>query len=96
MGAKDFTTQILKCKEAGVDAIFIFADTAETVTILRQMKENKLSVKFFIGWKGTWPTEFYQAMGKDSDYILTDGFWSKDYPFSGKQGTGRALLQEVQ
>jgi branched-chain amino acid transport system substrate-binding protein len=94
MGAKDFTTQILKCKEAGVDAIFILADTAETVTILRQMKENKLSVKFFIGWKGTWPTEFFQAMGKDSDYILNDGFWSKDFPFPGSKELGERYYKK--
>jgi branched-chain amino acid transport system substrate-binding protein len=48
------------------------------------MKENKYSVKFFVGWKATWPYEFYQALKKDADYVMTDGFWSPDFHSRGK------------
>jgi branched-chain amino acid transport system substrate-binding protein len=88
LGAKDFTTQVLKCKEAGVDAIFLYTDPPECITLIRQMKENKYSVKFFVGWKATWPWEFYQALKKDAEYVMTDGFWSQDFPFPGCKELG--------
>jgi branched-chain amino acid transport system substrate-binding protein len=94
LGAKDFTTQVLKCKEAGVDAIFLYSDTPECITLLRQMKENKYSVKFFVGWKATWPSEFYQAMKKDAEYIMADGFWSPDFPFPGCKELGERYFKK--
>jgi branched-chain amino acid transport system substrate-binding protein len=88
MGAKDFTSQILKAKAANVDGAFCLANVPETVTLVRQMKENKLSFKVFQGMKGTWPSEFYDSLGKDADYILCDGFWSMDYPYPGAKELG--------
>ena len=38
--------------------------------------------------------EFYKAMGKDSDYIMTDGFWSKDYPFPGSKELGERYYKK--
>jgi branched-chain amino acid transport system substrate-binding protein len=94
VGAKDFTSQIIRAKAAGVDAILLMANTTDTVTLIRQMKQNKFSVKFFHGWKGTWETEFYQALGKDADYIFCDGFWSEDYPFKGAKELGKHYFDE--
>jgi branched-chain amino acid transport system substrate-binding protein len=94
VGAKDFTPQILRAKAAGVDAILLMANTADTVTLVRQMKQNKFSVKFFHGWKGTWETEFYQTLEKDADYIFCDGFWSEDYPFKGAKELGKRYYEE--
>jgi branched-chain amino acid transport system substrate-binding protein len=93
-GAKDFSPQIIKAKSIGVDAILLLANTEETITLLRQMKENNFSVKFFQGWKGTWATEFYNALGKDAEYIFCDGFWSKDYPFPGAKELGERYYTE--
>jgi len=94
MGAKDFTAQINEAKGAGVDAILLMANTADTVTLVRQMKKNNYNVKFFHGWKGTWETEFYQSLGKDADYIFCDGFWSEDYPFKGAKELGKHYFDE--
>jgi len=96
LGAKDFTTQVLKCKEAGVDAILLFSDPPECITLLRQMKENKYSVRFFVGWKATWPYEFYKAMQKDAEYIMADGFWSSDFPFPGCEELGERYYKKYQ
>lgn len=90
MGAKDFTSQVLKAKEAGVDAVFCLADTPQIVTFLRQAKENKYNIKWFQGFKGTWSPDFYKAMGKDGNYILCDGFWSMDFPHKGAKELGEA------
>ncbi len=90
MGAKDFTSQVLKAKEAGIDAVFCIADTPQIVTFIRQAKENNYNFKWFQGFKGTWSYDFYKAMGKDGDYILCDGFWSMDYPYKGAKELGEA------
>jgi branched-chain amino acid transport system substrate-binding protein len=78
LGAKDYSAQIVKAKSLGVDAILIFGADADCITFIRQMKENDLSVKYMHGWKGTWAGEFYQALGKDGNYIsamiLVHGF----------------------
>lgn len=93
-GAKDFSSQIIKAKSMGVDAIILFANTEETVTLVRQMKEINFNAKFFHGMKGTWATEFYEALGKDSDYVFCDGFWSEDYPFPGAKELGERYYDD--
>jgi branched-chain amino acid transport system substrate-binding protein len=94
MGGKDFSSQIFQAKSMGVDAIILMANAPETITLVRQMKEMNFSVKFFQGFKGTWPTDFYNALGEDADYILCDGFWSEDYPFPGAKELGEAYYKE--
>ncbi len=94
IGARDFKPQIAEAKSNGVDAIILLANTEETITLVRQMKEMNFSVKFFSGLKGTWATEFYKALGKDADYILCDGFWSMDYPFAGAKELGEQFHEE--
>jgi len=88
VGAKDYSAQIIKAKSLGVDAILIFGADADCITFVRQMKENDFSVRYMHGWKGTWAGEFSQALGKDAQYILLDGFWSVDFPFPGSKELG--------
>lgn len=94
VGAKDYSAQIIKAKSLGVDAILIFGADADCITFVRQMKENDFSVKYMHGWKGTWAGEFYQALGKDADYILCDGFWSMDFPFPGARELGERYYEK--
>ncbi|MBN2040718.1 MAG: amino acid ABC transporter substrate-binding protein [Spirochaetes bacterium] len=96
LGAKDFTTQVIKAKSANADGIICLANTPETVTLVRQLKENDVSFKVFQGFKGTWPTEFYKSLGKDADYILCDGFWSEDYPFKGAKEIGQRFFDKYE
>ena len=83
MGSKDYSSYILKMKAKGVDSVLLFSNPTDAITLVRQMKEQKFSVPYFHGWKGTWTGEFHEALGKDSNYILADGFWSMD---SGNPG----------
>ena len=94
MGGKDFTSQILKAKAANVDGVFCLANAPETITLIRQMKENKLNVKVFQGMKGTWPNEVAEALGRDADYVLYDAFWSEDYPFKGAKNLGKRYTKK--
>lgn len=88
-GAKDYSAQILKAKAAGVDAIIMLATNTDCITILRQMKENDFNPKFYMGYRGTWSSEFYDAMGaKDAQYITTDAWWHEDLPYPGSKELG--------
>jgi branched-chain amino acid transport system substrate-binding protein len=88
IGATDYSALITKLKAANVDAMLVFGSPADTITLLRQMKELGFSVPYLHGWKGTWTGEFHEALGPDSDYILTDGFWSASYPYKGAKELG--------
>ncbi|MBW1775574.1 MAG: amino acid ABC transporter substrate-binding protein [Deltaproteobacteria bacterium] len=94
VGAKDYSSQILKLKAKKADAVMIFGSPADTVTFIRQMKENDVSVKYFHGYKGTWTAEFKDAMGKDAQYVMCDGFWSETYPYPGAKELGARYTKE--
>ena len=94
MGAKDFTSQALKGKAANIDAILCMANVPETVTLIRQLKENKVNIKWFQGFKGTWSNEFWKALGRDAEGILLDGFWSMDYEFPGAKALGERYYKD--
>jgi branched-chain amino acid transport system substrate-binding protein len=94
MGAKDFTSQVLKGKAANIDAILCMANVPETVTMIRQLKENKVNIKWFQGFKGTWSNEFWKALGRDAEGILLDGFWSMDYDFPGAKDLGERYYRD--
>ncbi len=81
IGAKDYSSMILKMKAKNVDAILLYGAPTDAITLIRQIKEAKLSVKYMHGWKGTWANEFAQALGKDANYVICDGFWSEDFPY---------------
>jgi branched-chain amino acid transport system substrate-binding protein len=78
-----------------VDTLLVFAGVPESIALVRQMKKQNLSVKYFQGVKGTWPWPFYEALGRDSDYVLMDGFWSMDYPFEGAKELGERYYKET-
>jgi branched-chain amino acid transport system substrate-binding protein len=80
-GTKDFTPSILKAKAAKCDAFFWLGFPPDSITVIRQIKEQGLNLKYMHGYKGFWPTEFYQTLGKDSNYIIHDGFWAETLPY---------------
>jgi branched-chain amino acid transport system substrate-binding protein len=88
VGAKDYSSQILKLKSKKVDGILIFAADGDCITFVRQLKEANLNVKYIYGVKGTWAHEFYNALGPDSEAILMDGFWSEDFKYPGAKELG--------
>jgi branched-chain amino acid transport system substrate-binding protein len=94
MGAKDFTSQVMKVKTANADAILCMANVPETVTLVRQLKENKVNIKWFQGFKGTWSNEFWKALGSDAEGILMDGFWSMEYDFPGATELGERYFND--
>jgi branched-chain amino acid transport system substrate-binding protein len=88
-GTKDFSSTILKFKQANVDAILWLGSPTDSITLIRQIKEQGLNVKYIHGWKGFWPTEFYAALGEDSNYLIHDGFWAETLPYPGAAELGQ-------
>jgi len=94
MGSKDYSAYILKMKSKGVDSVLLFCNPTDAITLVRQMKEQKFSVPYFHGWKGTWTGEFHEALGKDSNYVLADGFWSMDSGHPGAKELGERYQKQ--
>jgi branched-chain amino acid transport system substrate-binding protein len=91
-GTKDYTPSILKAKAAKCDALFWLGFPPDSITLIRQIKEQGLNLKYIHGWKGFWPTEFYTALGKDADYIIHDGFWSESLPYGISAELGKRFI----
>jgi branched-chain amino acid transport system substrate-binding protein len=96
VGAKDYSSQIIRLKEKNIDAIIVLGTSADLITFFRQMKENKFSVKYFHGYKGTWQAEFSRALGKDAQYVLADGFWSESFPYPKASELGKLYYDKFQ
>jgi branched-chain amino acid transport system substrate-binding protein len=94
VGGRDFSPQLLKCKAKKVDAILTYCTPTDAITLVRQMKELGVNVRYFHGWQGVWPIEFYKALGKDSNYMIGDGFWSEDFPYPGAKELGERYRHE--
>jgi branched-chain amino acid transport system substrate-binding protein len=93
-GSKDFSSSILKLKDAGVDALCAFCSPADAITFVKQMKEANYSPKFFFGWKGFWPTEVKDGLGPDVNFLGHDGFWNMDLGYPGAKELGDAFAAD--
>ncbi len=87
-GGKDFSSSILRMKAAGCDALITLISSTDGMTLIRQIKENKANFKYIWGAKGFWPIEFGEALGKDSDYIISDGHWAEALGAPGSKELG--------
>ena len=52
-----------------------------------------MNLKYLHGYKGTWGTEFWNALGNAAQYILADGFWSENYPYPMAKEIGERYYQ---
>lgn len=91
-GTKDFSSSILKAKAANCDALLWLGSPPDSITLVRQIKEQKLNLKYMHGYKGFWPTEFYDALGEDADYIIHDGFWAMTNNCPGSPELGQLFI----
>jgi len=87
-GSKDFSSSILRMKAAGCDALITLITSTDGMTLIRQIKENNYNLKYIWGAKGFWPIEFGEALGKDADYIVSDGHWAEALGAPGSKTLG--------
>ena len=87
-GSKDFSSSILRMKNANVDAIITLCSSTDGMTFIRQMKEANFAPKYVWGARGFWPIEFGEALGKDANYCISDGHWAEALGAPGSKALG--------
>jgi branched-chain amino acid transport system substrate-binding protein len=94
--SNDYAALVARASALDVDAILVHAAAEDCISLIRSMKSANFSVKYLHGWKGTWSNTFWQSLGADAQYILSDGHWSKEYPYAGAQALARRYTESFQ
>jgi branched-chain amino acid transport system substrate-binding protein len=88
-GSKDYSSNILKMKSANADALLWLGSPPDGITLIQQIKAQNLNLKYIHGYKGFWDVQFPEALGKDANYIIHDGFWVETLPNPGAAELGQ-------
>jgi branched-chain amino acid transport system substrate-binding protein len=87
-GSKDFSSSILRMKKAKIDGLITLISSTDGITLIRQMKEANFAPKYVWGARGFWPIEFGEALGKDANYMVSDGHWAEALGAPGSKELG--------
>jgi branched-chain amino acid transport system substrate-binding protein len=82
----DFSSLILALKSAGADAVYSVPTPPQSIKIVQQMKELNYAPKVTCFIRGPDLSTYGNAMGKDADYIVSDGNWDETMKFPGNDG----------
>jgi branched-chain amino acid transport system substrate-binding protein len=93
-GSKDFSSTILRMKAANVDGLITLCSSTDGMTFIRQIKEAKYNLKYIWGARGFWPIEFGESLGKDANYIVSDGHWAEALGAPGSKALGDKFRAE--
>jgi len=84
LGGKDFTSLLTKVKSLHPDALVVFNIMPASLYVTRQIKELGISPKFYYVNIGPMFTpEFIEGLGKLSEGVVENGFWSAELPYPG-------------
>jgi branched-chain amino acid transport system substrate-binding protein len=80
---KDFSQLILDLKSAGAEAVFSVPTPPQSIMIVKQMKELNYAPKVTLFIRGPDLSTYWDAMGKDANYVVSDGNWHESMPYPG-------------
>jgi branched-chain amino acid transport system substrate-binding protein len=80
---RDFASIILDLKSAGADTIFSVPVPPQSIVIVKQMKELNYAPKVTCFIRGPDLSTYWDAMGKDANYIVSDGNWDETMKYPG-------------
>lgn len=80
---RDFSSLIMDLKSAGVDAIFSVPVPPQSIVMVKQMKELNYSPKVTCFIRGPDLGTYWDAMGKDANFVLSDGNWDESMRYPG-------------
>ncbi|MEW6663922.1 MAG: amino acid ABC transporter substrate-binding protein [Thermodesulfobacteriota bacterium] len=80
---KDFSSIIMDLKSAGADVVFSVPTPPQSIMIVKQMKELNYAPKVTLFIRGPDLSTYWDAMGNDASYIISDGNWHESMPFPG-------------
>jgi len=80
---RDFSSLIMDLKSAGADAVFSVPTPPQSIVIVKQMKELNYAPKVTLFIRGPDLSTYWDAMGKDANYIISDGNWDESMKYPG-------------
>ncbi len=80
---RDFASIILDLKSAGADTVFSVPTPPQSIVIVKQMKELNYAPKVTCFIRGPDLSTYWDAMGKDANYIVSDGNWDETMKYPG-------------
>jgi len=83
--SNDFASAILALKQAGAEAVFSVPTPPQSITIVKQSKELGFAAKATCLIRGPDLSTYGEAMGKDANYIISDGNWDETMPYAGNK-----------
>ncbi|MBW1608306.1 MAG: ABC transporter substrate-binding protein [Deltaproteobacteria bacterium] len=93
-GTPDFTPLIGKLAGMNIDVIVSGGFTPDHILMIRQLKENRVSPKAYIGPFGIAYENFMQTMGEDADYLYSTCAWNPGITEPGSEATSRYFVKK--
>jgi len=93
-GTPDFTPLIGKLAEMKIDVIVSGGFSPDHILLVRQLKENRVCPKAYIGPFGIAYENFIQTMGEDADYLYSTCAWNPGITEPGSEATSRYFVQK--
>jgi branched-chain amino acid transport system substrate-binding protein len=92
-GTPDFTPLIAKLADMNIDVIVSGGFTPDHILFVRQLKENRISPKAYIGPFGIAYESFIRTMGKDANYLYSTCAWNPGITEPGTEAASKAFIQ---
>jgi len=95
-GSPDFTPLIAKLTSMKIDVIVSGGFTPDHILFVRQLKENRMTPKAYIGPFGIAYESFIQALGKDADYLYSTCAWHPGITVPGTEEVSESFVNNFQ
>jgi len=92
-GTPDFTPLIAKLATLPADVVVSGGFFPDHLLLLRQLKEQGVSPKAYIGPWGIAYESFVQEMGEDAEYLFGTSAWNPGITLPGTEATSQAFVQ---
>jgi branched-chain amino acid transport system substrate-binding protein len=81
---KDFSPLLVAAKSSGADVLLSLPTPADTITLMKQMKQLDVNFKFIIAMRAPPGDVWFKAMGEAGNYVILGGpGWHYNVPFPG-------------
>ena len=91
-GTPDFTPLIAKLAGMKIDVIVSGVFTPDHILFVRQLKENRVTPKAYIGPFGIAYGSFIHALGKDADYLYSTCAWNPEITEPGTEDASASFV----
>jgi branched-chain amino acid transport system substrate-binding protein len=95
-GTPDFTPLIAKLAGMKIDVIVSGGFTPDHILFVRQLKENRMTPKAYIGPFGIAYESFIHALGKDADYLYSTCAWHPGITVPGTEKASESFVNNFQ